>query len=169
MTRLFGVVALLVCIAAPAAAQSPCTGFAWPLDVELGWLSAMAVEALKSGARLPAPPPRAFVLALGPSASVALPVPPSGKPHGEPAETYAGFVTVAEVGEPGLYQVTLSGAGWIDVVQHGSALPAAAHTSSPNCPILRKSVRFRLAQGSATFELSSVPNATIELAIRRAE
>ncbi|MFI5315688.1 MAG: hypothetical protein ACHQ6T_08300 [Myxococcota bacterium] len=178
MRRAFPIAACValcaVAVALPARVRAAepaggCTSFEWPLEVERGWLGAAKLETLQSGATLPAIPQQAFSVALNHSASAALPVSPSGKPHGEARDTYAGTVAIAEVAEPGLYQVTLSGPGWIDVIQGGAPLAARAHTSSADCPNLRKSVRFQLAKGRAILELSSVPGTEIAFAIRRAD
>jgi hypothetical protein len=161
----------LCCVAAArarGAGADPCAGSEWPLDVELGWMKASGIETLQSGAKLPAVPSKAFALALAPSASVALPAPPSGKPHGEAAQTYAGFVTIAEIPEAGLYQVSISGAGWIDVVQNGAVVATAADTSMHGCPTLAKSLRFQLAKGPASVQFSSVPTTLLQFAVRRA-
>jgi len=169
--RALAVLAATSCLAAaaPAAAPQGCTGFAWPLDTELAWLGASPLESLQSGARLPAFVPKAYSLELRPAASAALPTPPSGKPHNAPAESYAGFVTLPDVPSAGLYQVSLSGPGWIDVIQNGAAAAEQGHTSAEGCPVIRKSLRFQLAAGPAVLELSSVPAAKVSFAIRRAE
>ena len=178
MPRLLRVAAcVLVCAlglgssaqASAAETTGGCAILAWPLEVERGWLGAGNLESLQSGAVQPAPPQKAFAVELGHAAAVALPTPPTGKPHGEAKDTYAGFVALADVAEPGLYQVTLSGPGWIDVIQGGLALAAQAHTSSADCPNVRKSVRFQLAKGRTLLEFSSVPSAALSFAIRRAD
>jgi hypothetical protein len=161
----------LCCVAsaqARTAEADPCAGSDWPLDVELGWLKASGIETLQSGAKLPAVPSKAFAVALAPSAAVALPAPPSGKPDGETAQTYAGFVTLAEIPEAGLYQVSISAAGWIDVVQNDAVVATQAHTSMHGCPTLVKSLRFQLAKGPASVQFSSVPTRSLQFAIRRA-
>jgi hypothetical protein len=170
MRSAFRVAALvtLCCVAAVARAADPCAGSEWPLDVELGWLKASGIETLESGAKLPGVPSKAFALALAPSASVTLPAPPSGKPHGEAGQTHAGFVTIAEISEPGLYQVSISAAGWIDVVQSGAIVATQAHTSMHGCPTLAKSLRFQLAKGPASVQFSSVPTTSLQFTIRRA-
>ena len=165
--------ALLVlwCLAAAsrAAAAGGCAGFEWPLDVELGWMNASEIETLHSGAKLTSLPQKAFTLVLARSESFALPTPPSGKPHDAANVTYAGLVTLAEISASGLYQVSISGPGWIDVVQNGAAVATQAETSSVDCPVIRESLRFQLAKGPAILELSSVPAAKIRFTIRRAK
>src|SRR5262245_779878 len=66
-----------------------CMGSEWPLDVELDWMKASSIETLQSGAKLSVFPSKAFAVVLAPSVSAALPAPPSGKPHGVPAESWA--------------------------------------------------------------------------------
>ncbi|HTO71338.1 MAG TPA: hypothetical protein VMR31_15865 [Myxococcota bacterium] len=122
----------------------------------------------RRAARVAAPPQQALVLQLAPAASAALPVPPSGKPRDAAGASYAGFVSFADL-DAGLYQVSLGGPGWLDVVQNRAALPAGAHASLHECPVLRKSVRFRVAKGPAKLELSAVPSASLGFAIRRVD
>jgi hypothetical protein len=159
--------ALLLCAAGARAGE--CTGFGWPVDVELGWMKASGLAATPSGARFAEPPERALELALAPSESAKLPVAPSGAPQVAPPKAHAGFVVITRIPTAGVYQVSLSGPAWIDVVQSGSPLPAQEHTSVKDCAVIHKSVRFALQPGPATLEVSSAPGDRIRLAIRRAE
>ena len=65
--------------------------------------------------------------------------------------------------------MTLSGEGWIDLVQGGSHLEATAHTGAKECPGLRKSVRFTVGTAPTVLQLSGVPADTIKVAIRPVE
>lgn len=167
-----GVLALLLSVAFAASTRaheaSGCTGFAWPLGVELEWLKA-AVPATPSGTTLVSVPDKAVDLSLAPANTVTLPTPPSGKPEGELVTPHAGFFAIERVAKAGLYQVSLSGPGWVDVIQNGKILPVESETGAQGCPVLEKSTRLKLAEGPATIEMSSVPDGHIKLTIRLAE
>jgi hypothetical protein len=166
--------ALLICLgalssAAAARAETPagCKGSAWPLDVELGLLAAGG-EAVRSGMVYTAPPAKAMKVALQPAASVELPVTPTGKPKSVPEKPFAGTIGFHGVPTPGLYQVSLSNAGWIDVVQNGDALKSVAHTGMKDCPALHKSVRFEIGPGPFALQLSNMPDASVGVVLRAA-
>ena len=80
-----------------------------------------------------------------------------------------GCVAFAAPEKPGVYQVTLSGEGWIDLVQNGAALQSADHSGAKNCPGLRKSVRFEVGAAPVALQISGAPAETIKVAIRPVE
>jgi hypothetical protein len=152
--------AALLLAATPALADPPCSRLSWPLDHERELLNG-TVDAFPSGETKKALPPRAISLMLVPPAKAALPV-PSAKPAD--ATKFAGYV-IFPVATPGDYLVSLSAEGWIDVVQDGVVVASTAHTGDPDCPGLRKSVRFPLKAGAVTLEISNAPGDHIEIAI----
>lgn len=152
-----------------AAGTGGCESFAWPLKTELEWMAAGDVEAVASGATLTAPPAKAIAITLQPMESVTFAVPSSGKPKGDPATSFAGTLNFDSVAAAGLYQVSMSRVGWIDVVQNGKTLATEAHSGKSDCIGLRKSVRFNLDAGALSIQLSGVPDSTVKIAIRRAE
>lgn len=163
------VLALFLPLPANAAGTGGCASFAWPIKTELEWMHASDSEAVKSGATLTVPPAKAIALALQPSDTVTFEVPPTGKPKGDADKTFAGLVKFEGVAEAGLYQVSLSGPGWIDVVQGGKALATEAHTGKSDCEGLRKSVRFNIGAGPFAVQLNGVPGDAIKIAVRRAD
>ncbi|MEJ1967948.1 MAG: hypothetical protein WDN03_04800 [Rhizomicrobium sp.] len=112
-----------------------------------------------SGTTLPGTPPLAVALTLGTGGT--LPVPPE-KPA-DPAK-FAGFV---RFGAPaaGDYLVSLSGEAWVDVIQDGVPVRSTMHSGDPNCPGLRKSVRFTLDTSPATLQISDGPEDHIGIAV----
>lgn len=172
-TILGGIAAGLALLAVPLSAQaenaSGCDSFLWPLATEIAWFQADDSETAASGATLAAlPADRAIALNLLPTPTVELPVKPTSTPKVDDAEKFSGFVTVAAFPEPGAYQVAISGSGWVDVVQNGAALEAIAHTGSPHCTLLRKSVRFEIGHGPVSIQVSGVPKDSIRIAVRPA-
>jgi hypothetical protein len=65
----------------------------------------------------------------------------------------------------GIYKITLSSEGWIDVIQNGQFVKSAAFSGATGCDGIRKSVKFDLAAQPFTIELSSVPADTIRIAV----
>jgi hypothetical protein len=140
---------LAVASAAPAFADDAvCTKFAWPVDHELALLKSPGTAV--SGAALAGAP---VAVSLKLATGTALPG-PSDKPA-DPAK-FAGFVTLpAPVA--GDYLVDLSGEAWVDVIQDGHTVASYMHSGDPNCPGLRKTVRFTLAAKPVTIQISNGP------------
>jgi len=163
----------LLSSAALAAAAEPaatgCTSFLWPLETELAWMKAPDAEQADSGATIATlPAGKAIALALKPDSDVAFPVAPTRTPKTEDAAAaFGGVLTIGTVPE-GHYQVTISTHAWIDVIQNGKALEATSHTGGQGCDAIRKSVRFELASGPVTFEISGAPKEAIRIAVRPA-
>ncbi len=153
--------------AAPKNANA-CNEFVWPLDTERAWFRANDALPLKSGDTFATPPTdKAIRVQLRPSASVELPAPPTSTPKPDDAKRFAGVIHFEDIAE-GHYQVAISTSGWVDVVQGGKALEATAHTGSPHCDELRKSVRFEIGAGPFAVQVYGVPSDTIRFAVRPA-
>ena len=164
-----GILAFAHPVAVNAAGTGGCDSFAWPLKTELEWMKAADSEAAQSGGKLAAPPAKAIALTLQPADAVKFEVAPTGNGKAESGKAFGGIITFDGVAEPGLYQVSLSGPGWIDVVQGGKALETEAHTGKSDCEGLRKSVRFKIGAGPFAVQLNGVPEAAVKLAVRRAD
>lgn len=169
LLRGLGALAFGLCVAPvpPASAQDSeaCAGFAWPVARERAALTRPDLPVSASGAAL-LEGTQAVRLRLNPAAEAALPV-PSAKP--EKAGTFSGFVT-ATIPVPGTYHVTLSDAAWLDVSQDGrTLLKPAAHSGKVGCEGVRKTLRFTLAAGPVTIEISHAPAPAIGLALLQVE
>lgn len=167
------VVALCAASAWPVAVQAAGTGgcdsFAWPLKTEIAWMTAAESDAVQSGATLTAPPAKAISLTLQPAGATKFDVAPTGKGKAEDGKAFAGILKFEGVAAPGLYQVSLSHPGWIDVVQDGKALETEAHTGKSDCEGLRKSVRFKIGAGPFSVQLNGVPVDAIKITVRAAD
>lgn len=154
----------LVLLAAPAFAEEPrgCDKFSWNLDQERQALSAPDLPAEESGGRRSVSP-QAFALTLKPWAEGGLPTPPERAPK-QPSG-FAGYVDFAPPPIGGTYQVTLSAAGWIDVIQGGRHLRPTAFSGALDCPGVRKSVRFQLQAAPFTLQLSDVAAPAINVVV----
>jgi hypothetical protein len=134
-----------------------CSKFAWPVHHELDLLRAPPPEAALGITLSAAPVAVSLKLATG----VTLPA-PSEKPTD--ITKFAGFVTVP-VASAGDYLVSLSGEAWIEVIQDGKPVESYSHSGDPNCPGMRKSVRFTLSAKPVTIQISNGPEDHILLAV----
>jgi hypothetical protein len=151
-----------------ASALADCTGFKWPLDTELGWLAAGNDLMLKSGETLPAAPDKAIALTLQPAKSTTLPVAPGVKEQAVGEDTFSGWFTVPAGVKPGLYQVSLSTNGWIDVVQNGALAPSKGFSGRQECKTIHKSVRFEVGPGPLTVQVSGAPSESVRVTLHAA-
>lgn len=136
-------------------ATAGCLDGRWPLERESAAIAAASGTApLANGAHVRLERFQALTLALQPPAE------PPGHLTGqspnrviEPPTGHEGYILVM-VDAPGLYQVTLAEAAWVDVVQRGLFLPAAAFTQAKDCPGVQKSLRFDLKPGAGLLRIS---------------
>jgi hypothetical protein len=164
MRPLFVILALCVS-ATPALAQEPvgCDKFKWPLDKERATLTGTDLPKLTSGNRASWPLPFATMVTLLPFAQAKLPAAPERAPKSN--DTFAGFIEVPAPAKAGIYAITLSSAGWIDVVQNGQPVKSIAATGATGCDGVRKSVKFELAAAPFTVQFSGIETASIGVAI----
>lgn len=151
--------------ALPALAdEAACKAFKWDLSREQGWFQAVP-PTLASGAAL-AKPEGAAALQLTPVESLSFAVTPDHKPG---PGSFGAVLTLPSLDKAGIYQVTLSDEGWIDVIQAGASVKSTAFSGQKGCPGLRKTVRFDLQSGPVTLQVSGVKANTINLAVGPAD
>ena len=158
MMRRAALIAVGLLAASPALADPVCTKLAWPVDHELALMSAANVDTASGTAVSGAPP-----LGLSLKLATGVTLPTASLKAVDPAK-FAGFVTLAAPA-PGDYLVSLSSESWIDVIQNGHSIVATDHSGDPNCPGLRKSVRFTLTAAPVTLEISNAPEDHVRIAI----
>jgi hypothetical protein len=146
-----------------------CSAFKWPLDVERKALDNPGIEQVASGTVRGSLKDQAFALTLQPDASVAYDLPPGKKSKNADTPRFGGIVSFAAPEKAGIFQVTLSSEGWIDLVQQGAAVGSAGHSGVKDCPGLRKSVRFKIGDAPVVLQISGAPADTIKVAIRAIE
>ncbi len=159
-------IVLAVCVAAgPALAQEPvgCDKFKWPLDKERATLAGSDLPKVASSSRVNWPIPFATAVTLVPLAEAKLPMAPERAPKSN--ESFAGFIQSPAPAKAATYKITLSSAGWIDVVQDGRRVQSITSTGVRGCDGVRKSVKFDLAATPFTIELSGIEANTIAIAI----
>ncbi len=137
--------ALTLISAAPArAAEEPsgCDKFKWPIERERAALTAPDRAKLTSGGELAALPSTGVTLALVAPADAKLPTPPERAPK---EGTFAGFASIKTAPKAGLYTVSLSSGGWVDVVQDGHFLKPKAFSGATDCDGIRKTMKYELS------------------------
>jgi hypothetical protein len=176
MTRDFPVVNALLPIAILSAAFAGaassaeiCTGFQWSVATELTWIAAQDAQETATGGKIASIPDKAIELMLEPSPSVKLPTTPGIKKQAIPKNSFSGWFSIADVGTPGLYQITLPNHAWIDVVQNNALVPSTAFSGDKNCTRLHKSVRYDLGAGPVIVQISGAPDKLMRLTIHASE
>ncbi len=152
-----------------ASATADCTGFKWPLDTELGWLAAGNDVAVKSGGEIAEAPAKAIALTLTPAKSTSMPVAAGVKEQAVGDDTFSGWFTIPAGVKPGLYQVSLSTNGWIDVVQNGALIPSKGFTGRQECKAIHKSVRYDIGPGPVSIQITGAPAGTVRLTLSAAK
>ncbi len=153
----------LVVGGANAQEKDACAQFKWSVARERAWFAAK-VEPVASGATIAIG--RAYAVALRPTESVAFRLPPERAPK---PGAFGATVGVANIEAPGQYQITLSDEAWLDVVQGDARGKSIGFSGQKDCPGLRKSVRFDLAAGPLTVQISNAPGEAVNLAIAPAQ
>jgi hypothetical protein len=160
---LLAAVLLLGCAPAIAAEEpSGCDKFKWPIERERAALTAPDRTKLTSGSELAALPPTGVTLALRAPAEAKLPSPPERAPK---EGTFAGFASFKNAPKAGLYTISLSSGGWVDVVQNGQFLKPRATSGATDCDGIRKTLKFELSEGSFVLQVSGAKEDSISIAV----
>ena len=162
-------VVLLLLGAAPAwAAEEPsgCDKFRWPIERERAALTAPDRAKLASGGELAALPSSGITLALVAPADAKLPSPPERAPK---EGTFAGFASVKTAPKAGLYTVSLSAGGWVDVVQDGHFLKPKAFSGATDCDGIRKTMKYELSAAPFVLQVSGTRENSVSIAILPSE
>jgi hypothetical protein len=161
--------ALMLFGAAPAwAAEEPsgCDKFKWPIERERAALTSPDRAKLISGGELASLPSTGVTLALVAPAEAKLPTPPERAPK---EGTFAGFASIKTAPKAGLYTVSLSSGGWVDVVQDGHFLKPKAFSGATDCDGIRKTMKYQLSAGPLVLQISGTRDSSISIAVLPAE
>ena len=159
---LLGVIALST-LSARAEDAAGCGKFKWSIAREQAALSAPGLPAIASGEALPA---TGASVVLQPQPKITFEAPPARKPKVDPA--YAAVLRLPPV-VAGTYEVTVSDEAWIDVRQDGKDIRSSGFSGQPDCPGVRKSVKFDLQAGPATVQISGASVQAIKVDVLAAE
>jgi hypothetical protein len=161
--------ALVLLGSAPAwAAEEPsgCDKFKWNIDHERAALTAPDRIKLASGGELAALPSTGITLALSAPAEAKLPTPPERAPK---EGTFAGFASFTTAPKAGIYTISLSKGGWIDLVQDGHALKPKAFSGATDCDGIRKTMKYEISASPFVLEISGTREDAISVAILPSE
>ena len=87
-------------------------------------------------------------------------------PERAPREgTFAGFTSFKTAPKAGLYTISLSAGGWVDVVQDGHSLKPRAFSGVTDCEGIRKSVKYELSASPFVLQISGSKENAISIAI----
>jgi hypothetical protein len=162
-------VALALLGAAPAwAAEEPsgCDKFKWNIEHERAALTAPDRVKLTSGGELAVLPSTGMTIALRPPAEAQLPTPPERAPK---EGTFAGFANFKGAPKAGLYTVSLSAGGWVDVMQDGHFLKPKAFSGATDCEGIRKTMKYELSASPLLLQISGTKEDSISIAILPSE
>ena len=150
------------------AAEEPsgCDKFKWNIDHERAALTAPDRVKLASGGEVAAPPSTGMTLALRPPADAKLPTPPERAPKDG---TFAGFASFKSAPKAGIYTVSLSVGGWIDVVQDGHALKPKAFSGATDCDGIRKTMKYEIGASPFVLQISGTREDSVSVAILPSE
>jgi hypothetical protein len=163
---LIGLVLLGTAPAWSAEEPSGCDKFKWPIDRERAALTASDRVKLASGADLSALPSTGMTIALRPPAEAKLPSPPERAPK---EGTFAGFATFKNLPKAGIYTVSLSAGGWVDVMQDGHFLKPKAFSGATDCEGIRKTMKYEISANPFVLQVSGTKEDAVSVAILPAE
>jgi hypothetical protein len=162
-------IAFVLLSAAPAwAAEEPsgCDKFKWPIERERAALTAPDRVKLASGGELAAVPSTGMTLTLRPPGEAKLPSSPERAPK---EGTFAGFASFKNAPKAGLYTISLSAGGWVDVVQDGHFLKPRGFSGATDCEGIRKTMKYEISQNPFVLQVSGTREDSISIAILPSE
>jgi hypothetical protein len=162
-------IALVLLAATPAkAAEEPsgCDKFKWNIDRERAALTLPHRVKLASGGELAALPSTGMTLALSAPAEAKLPSPPERAPK---EGTFAGFTRFKAPPKAGIYTVSLSAGGWVDVIQDGHALKPKAFSGATDCYGIRKTMKYEISASPFVLQVSGTREDAVSVAILPSE
>ena len=161
--------ALALLGATPAwAAEEPsgCDKFKWPIERERAALTAPDRLKIASGGDLAALPSTGITLALRELVEAKLPSPPERAPK---EGTFAGFANFRSAPKAGLYTVSLSAGGWVDLVQGGHFLKPKAFSDATDCDGIRKIMKYEISASPFVLQVSGTREDSVSIAILPSE
>ena len=162
-------IAFVLLSAAPAwAAEEPsgCDKFKWPIERERAALTAPDRLKLASGGELAAVPSTGMTLTLRPPGDAKLPSPPERAPK---EGTFAGFASFKNAAKAGLYTISLSPGGWVDVVQDGHFLKPRGFSGATDCEGIRKTMKYEISAKPFVLQVSGFKENSVSIAILPSE
>ena len=150
------------------AAEEPsgCDKFKWGIERERAALTAPDRVKLTSGGELGALPSTGITLGLRAPADAKLPSPPERAPK---EGTFAGFTSFKGAPKAGIYTISLSAGGWVDVVQDGHFLKPKAFSGATDCDGIRKTMKYEMSASPFVLQVSGTKEDSVSIAILPSE
>jgi hypothetical protein len=150
------------------AAEEPsgCDKFKWDIARERAALTAPDRAKLASGGELAALPSTGVTLRLSAPADAKLPSPPERAPK---EGTFAGFANFKGAPKAGIYTVSLSAGGWVDLVQDGHFLKPKAFSGATDCDGIRKTMKYEIEAKPFVLQVSGTRENSVSIAILPSE
>ena len=139
-----------------------CDKFKWSIDRERAVLTSPDQSRLSSGDELTGLPEKGVTLDLRIPGEAGLPVAPERAPK---EGTFAGFAVFKTAPKVGTYAISLSAAGWVDVVQNGQTLKPRAFSGATDCDGIRKTIKYEIGANPFVLQISGTKNHSISFAI----
>jgi hypothetical protein len=98
--------------------------------------------------------------------TTSLPSPPERAPK---EGTFAGFAAFKSPPKPGLYTVSLSAGGWVDLVQDGHFLKPKAFSGATDCDGIRKTMKYEIKARPFVLQVSGAREDSISISILPSE
>jgi hypothetical protein len=162
----FALVMLGIAPARAAEEPSGCDKFKWGIDRERAALTAPDRVKLASGGELAALPSTGVTLGLRAPAEAKLPSPPERTPK---EGTFAGFASIKGAPKAGIYTISLSAGGWVDVVQDGHFLKPKAFSGATDCDGIRKTMKYEIGASPFVLQISGTKEDSVSIAILPSE
>jgi hypothetical protein len=163
---LIGLVLLGTAPAWSAEEPSGCDKFKWNIEHERAALTASDRIKLVSGGELNVLPSTGMIIALRAPAEAKLPSPPERAPK---EGTFAGFATFKNPPKAGIYTISLSAGGWVDVMQDGHFLKPKAFSGATDCEGIRKTMKYEISANPFVLQISGTKEDTVSVAILPSE
>jgi hypothetical protein len=146
------------------AAEEPsgCDKFKWNIEHERAALTASDRIKLVSGGELNVLPSTGMTLALRAPAEAKLPSPPERAPK---EGTFAGFASFKNPPKAGIYTISLSAGGWVDVMQDGHFLKPKAFSVATGCEGIRKTMKYEISASPFVLQISGTKEDAVSVAI----
>jgi hypothetical protein len=99
-------------------------------------------------------------------AEAKLPIPPERAPKDG---TFAGFARFNTAPKAGIYTVSLSAGGWVDVTQDGHFLKPKAFSGATDCDGIRKTMKYEISGSAFVLQVSGTKENSVSIAILPSE
>jgi hypothetical protein len=91
------------------------------------------------------------------------------RPNARKEGTFAGFTNFTSAPKAGIYTVSLSAGGWVDLVQDDRSLKPKAFSGATDCDGIRKTMKYQIEAKPFVLQVSGTREDSISIAILPSE